>query len=230
MKITVKIILALGISGIATVAFADDSMAPTNQRPMTLTSQQFVQDALAGGMKEVRLGEIALGKTQNADVKHFAERMVTEHTRANEKLIKIAGSEGLSFPATNLFSTDDPNWSYPLISNPNSLKGAQLLTMTNLPYLADYQAIQRLQSLSGGQFDQSYAAEMVNDHTNAINEFSAATQSLSDKKLTKFADKTLPALRKHYEKAEDLANKLGASMNANSADTNSTVQMRSSGL
>jgi putative membrane protein len=223
MKIMNKIILVLGVSGMATAALADEGISPTNQAAMALTSQQFVQDAMACGMKEVRLGEIALGKTQNTDVKQFAERMVKDHAKANEKLMKIANDEGLSIPATNMFSADDPNWSNPLITNPAGLKGDQLLTMTNLPYLADYQAIHQLQPFSGNQFDQSYAAEMVGDHTNAINEFNAASQGLSDKKLSRFARKTLPTLRKHYDMAEELANKLDVKMNTNSAGTNSTA-------
>jgi putative membrane protein len=230
MKKISKIILMLGISGIAVGAFADADVTATNQWPAALTSQQFVQDAMAGGMKEVRLGQIALGKTQNADVKRFAERMVSDHSKANERLMSIAAGEGLGFPATNMFSADDSNWGYPLISDPNSLKGGQMLTLTNLPYLADYQAIYRLQSLSGEQFDQSYAAEMVNDHTNAISEFYAATQSVSDKKLNKYADRTLPTLRKHYDMAEELANKLNATVNATNAAPDSSARMTGSGL
>ena len=105
-----------------------------------------------------------------------------------------------------------------------------MLTLTNLPYLADYQAIQRLQSLSGDQFDQSYAAEMVTDHTNTVTEFQTATQSLTDKKLNKFAEATLPTLRKHYEMAEELAGKLGVPMTPNSAVTNSSARVSGSGL
>ncbi len=228
MKTIIKTILALVITGTALWAFADNGMTPTNQGPGVFTppqftqdqTQQFVLDAITGGMKEVRLGEIALEKTQNADVKNFAEHMVRDHAKANEKLMKIAIDEGLSTPATNTFSADDPNWSYPLISNPNGLKGGQMLTLTNLPYLEDYQAIQRLQSLSGDQFDQSYSALMVNDHTNAINEFYAAAQSLTDKKLIKFANKTLPTLRRHYEMAREMEDKLGTMVNTNGADTN----------
>jgi putative membrane protein len=231
MKTIDKMILVLGVYGVTLSAFADEGVTATN---LALTPQQFVQDAMAGGMKEVRLGEIAFGKTQNADVKRFAEHMVTDHSKANESLMKIATGEGLSFPATNMFSADDPNWSYPLISNPGGLKGGQLLTLTNLPYLADYQAIQRLQSLSGDQFNQSYVAEMINDHTNAIKVFYAATQSLSDKKFRQFADKTLPTLRKHFDMAEALAGKLGVTtntnMNANSAVGNSFTPMGGPGL
>ena len=229
MKIIDNTILVLAISGVAAVAIADDSTAPTNQQPMALTSQQFVQDAMVGGMKEIRLGEIALENSQNKDVQQFADRMVKDHTKVNEKLMKIADGEGLSIPATNTFSADDPNWSNPLISNPEGLQGAELLTLTNLPYLSDYQAIQRLQAVSGNQFDQSYAAEMVSDHTNAISEFYTASQDLSDKKLKRFAERTLPILRKHYEMAEKLANELDVTMNANNANTNSVAHTGGSG-
>jgi putative membrane protein len=230
MKTIDTMILALGVASITTGAFADESVMATNPPPMAITSQQFVQDAMAGGRKEVRLGEIALGKIQNADVKRFAERMVRDHSKANERLMKIAAADGLSFPATNMFSADDPNWSYPLISNPTGLKDAELLTLTNLPYLADYQAIQRLQSLAGDQFDQSYATEMVSDHTNAISEFQIAAESLTDKKLKAFAGKTLPTLREHYQMAVEMAGKLSGMTNSISADTNPTTRVNGFGL
>jgi putative membrane protein len=222
MKRVGKMILMLGISGITTGAVADESMTATNQKPTMLTPQQFVEEAIAGGLKEVRLGEIALGRSENPDVKRFAKHMVNDHSKANEKLMKIAADEGLSLPSTNMFSADDPNWSSPLITNPSGLKGSQLLKLKNLPNLADYQAIQRLQTLSGDPFDQSYAAEMVNDHTNALNLFTEASQNLSDKKLSKFADHTLPTLRKHYGMAAELDGKLSGSTNTNMSSSANT--------
>jgi putative membrane protein len=130
--------------------------------------------------------------------------MVKDHDAANKKLMKIAGDEGLNIPPTNTFSADDPNWSNPLISKPESLKGAQMLTVTNLPYLMDYRTVKHLQSLTGNQFDQVYLSDMVSDHVQAVNVFETASQSLSDLKLKKFADKTLPTLRKHSKMAQEL--------------------------
>jgi putative membrane protein len=188
MKLTIwnKIVLALGISGIAIPALADESLPSTNQSPPALTSQQFVSDAAVGGMKEVFLSESALDKS------------------------KIAEDKGLSFPPTNTFSADDPNWSNPLISNPESLKGAQELTMTNLPYRTDYLDVKHLQSLTGDQFDQAYLSDMVSDHTQAVGEFETASQNLSDPKLKKFAGKTLPTLQKHSKMAQELNDKYNA--------------------
>jgi putative membrane protein len=209
MKLTIwnKIVLAVGISSIAIPALADESSSSTNQSPPALTSQQFVSDAAAGGMKEVFMSEAALVTSTNDDVKSFAKRMMKDHRAANKKLAKIAEAEGLNFPPTNTFSADDPNWSDARISNPDSLKGAQLLTMTNLPYLTDYLAVKHLQSLTGGQFDQVYLSDMAGDHIQAVSAFETASQSLSDPDLKKFATKTLPTLQKHSKMAQELNDK-----------------------
>ena len=226
MKLTIwnKIVLALGISSIAIPALADESSSSTNQSPPTLTSQQFVSDAAVGGMKEVFLSEAALETSTNDDIKSFAKRMVKDHSAANKKLAKIAETEGLNFPPTNTFSAGDPNWSYPLIANPDGLKGAQILTLTNLPYLSAYQDIKHLQSLTGDQFDRAYLSDMVSDHTQAVGEFETASQSLSDPDLKKFAEKTLPTLQKHSKMAQELNDKYNPPAGTNTtSQTGSTV-------
>src|ERR1700730_8389759 len=48
----------------------------------------FVREAAIGGMAEVELSKIAQ-KSENADVKSFADRMVRDHTAANEQLMAI---------------------------------------------------------------------------------------------------------------------------------------------
>jgi putative membrane protein len=223
MKPTIwkKVVFVLGVSSIAIPAFADESMSSTNQPPPALTSRQFVSDAAVGGMKEILLSKMALDQSTNADIKIFAKRMVKDHSKANKKLMKIAENEGLNFPSTNTFSANDPNWSDPRISNPESLKGAEVLTMTNLPYLTDYQDIKLLQSFTGDQFIQTYLREMVSDHTQAVGEFETASQTLSDPKLKKFANKTLPTLQKHFKMAQELNDKYNAPSGI--SQTNSTA-------
>jgi putative membrane protein len=225
MKLTIgnKFVFALGIASIATLAFADGNLPATNQSLTALTSQQFVSDAAVSGMKEVFLGEMALATSTNAGLMDFASHMVKDHSAANRKLMKIAEAEGLNFPPTNTFSADDPNWSNPLVTNPESVKGAQLLAMTNFPYAADYQDIKRLQSFTGGQFDQTYSSGMVSDHIQAVNEFETASQTLSDPKLKKFAGKTLPTLRKHLKMAQDLNSQYNAPNGTNTTSQSSPM-------
>lgn len=55
--------------------------------------KNFVETAYQGGLAEVKMGELALGKTANADVKAFAEHMVTDHGKANGELKALADSK-----------------------------------------------------------------------------------------------------------------------------------------
>jgi putative membrane protein len=202
-----KIVFMLGISSLALPALANEGMADTNQPSAALSCQQFVSDAAGGGMKEIVLSTKALENSTNSEIKSFARRMIKDHSAANEKLMKIAQEKGLAFPPTNMFAADDPNWNNPLITNPETIKGAQLLTMTNFPNLADYQAVRHLQSLNGDQFDQAYVNDMAGDHAQAVSEFEMASQNLSDPDVKKFAAKTLPTLQKHSKMADELNDK-----------------------
>lgn len=52
----------------------------------------FAAEAAQGGMLEVKLADLALQKSNNAQVKAFARKMKEDHTKANEKLKDIVGS------------------------------------------------------------------------------------------------------------------------------------------
>lgn len=67
-----------------------------------LSSQdrKFVMDAAVGGMEEVELGRIAAQKAASADVKAFGQRMVTDHSKANDQLKQIAAQMGVTLPTT----------------------------------------------------------------------------------------------------------------------------------
>ena len=58
---------------------------------------QFVKEAAAGGLAEVELSKLAQ-KSENADVKSFADRMVQDHTAANQELMTIATGLGIAVP------------------------------------------------------------------------------------------------------------------------------------
>lgn len=61
--------------------------------------RKFMMEAAAGGMKEVELGRVAAQKATNPEIKQFAEKMVEEHTKANDELKSIAESKGVNLPA-----------------------------------------------------------------------------------------------------------------------------------
>ncbi|MBK5477740.1 DUF4142 domain-containing protein [Pseudomonas sp. TH21] len=65
---------------------------------MAATSNSFVEDAAQGGITEVEAGKLALEKSSSADVKTFAQHMVTDHTKANEELAALAKKLDIEVP------------------------------------------------------------------------------------------------------------------------------------
>ena len=62
---------------------------------MNMTNdKKFVMDAAVGGMAEVELGKLAAEKATNPEVKQFGQRMVDDHTKANDEL-KDGGIQGV---------------------------------------------------------------------------------------------------------------------------------------
>src|SRR3982074_122435 len=66
---------------------------------LSATDKTFMLNAAKGGMMEVEWGKLAAQNGQNADVKKFGNRMVTDHSKANSELMALAKEEGVSLPA-----------------------------------------------------------------------------------------------------------------------------------
>ena len=53
--------------------------------------ENFVDEASAKGMAEIETAKLALDKGTAQDVKTFAQKMIDDHTRSNQKLAELAG-------------------------------------------------------------------------------------------------------------------------------------------
>lgn len=62
----------------------------------------------------------------------------------------------------------------------------------------------RLSKLSGKEFDQAYAKEMVKDHEQDIAEFQKESSSGKNEAIKNFAAKTLPTLQSHLQEAKEM--------------------------
>lgn len=67
-------------------------------------TEGFVKEAANGGMAEVEMGKLVAAKSTNAEVKKFAQMMVTDHTAANNDLKALAAKKNITLP-TALSST-----------------------------------------------------------------------------------------------------------------------------
>lgn len=64
------------------------------------TSNDFVDNAAAGGISEIETSRLALEKSQSADIKQFANMMITDHSKANDELASIAQANDIKVPDT----------------------------------------------------------------------------------------------------------------------------------
>jgi putative membrane protein len=63
------------------------------------SDKKFVEKAAQGGIAEVQFGRLAGQRAQSDEVKQFAQRMVTDHSAANDKLKQLAAQKGIAVPS-----------------------------------------------------------------------------------------------------------------------------------
>jgi putative membrane protein len=69
-----------------------------NNTNMSASDKKFVRGAAEGGLAEVELGKLATEKAASEDVKKFGQRMVDDHSKANDELKQVASSQGIDLP------------------------------------------------------------------------------------------------------------------------------------
>ena len=151
---------------------ARDANTQENRGQFSARDYRFVKEATLGGMTEVRLGELAKTKGSNQTVRDFGQRMVAEHSKANDELKQIAANKGAILP-------------------------------TEISHRENSE-IDRLEKLSGPEFDKAYAKYMLKDHEKDAKEFKDAADDVKDPDLKAFAEKTRTVIEDHLRMAREM--------------------------
>jgi putative membrane protein len=154
-----------------------------DQKPLKAPAEadsRFALSAAEGGMLEVELGRIASAKASHAEVKEFAARMVTDHSKANAELTEIVSNKSLMLPTQEQVKAKHQGM------------------------------FDKLEKLEGAAFDREYMAAMVKDHDKDVSLFEKQTKNGRDAALQAFAEKTLPTLREHQKMAKQINAKVSA--------------------
>jgi putative membrane protein len=84
----------------------NNSFVVAQTKPMNQTSQMneidqmFMKEASQGGLGNIMLGELALKKSNNSQVKAFANAEIQEQQQVKSNLMRIAPQAGMTLPTT----------------------------------------------------------------------------------------------------------------------------------
>jgi putative membrane protein len=161
-------------------------------------STTFIKDRLEGGMAEVKLGELASQKAQNAQVKAFAQMMVKDHTKAGEELKQIAAQHKIQAPTA---MEDDHR---DLMERLSKLQGAEF----------DRQYIQAMVDSHEDTVDAlEPRVDAADRGLTADKKDGPVRPEKADNPIeqaaNQWAAKTLPTVRQHLERAKQINDNLG---------------------
>jgi putative membrane protein len=97
MRIVQLMVGVLLIGGFQTITAQDKSN--------DTTARYFIIQASIGNLQEVAIGHLAAGKAMSPEVKAFANRMVTDHSKAEAQLMRLIKTRGFQIPPV---ATDSP--------------------------------------------------------------------------------------------------------------------------
>ena len=73
---------------------------PKAAKPSAAADSTFIKTAAMDSMAEVEHGRLAAQNAASDDVKQFAQRMVSDHGKANDELKALASQKNVTLPAT----------------------------------------------------------------------------------------------------------------------------------
>lgn len=161
---------AAGLENTTNMSGSATAMAP-------LAPADFVNAAAASDQFEIQSSQMALEKSQNADVKSFAQMLITEHQKSTADL-KAAAAKAT-----------------PALTPKPALNAEQR---------ADLDA---LRQAGGADFDRVYLTKQVPAHQKALDMLTSYAVGGENQGLKDFASKTQGPVQKHLEQAQKLAAK-----------------------
>lgn len=75
------------------------SPSTTSNEAVSPEAQHFMEQATLANMAQVDLGKLAQENAKSPEVKAFAERMVTDHTKIDDELRQLAAQQRVTLPA-----------------------------------------------------------------------------------------------------------------------------------
>lgn len=101
-SIWIAVAFFCGTTMVTSINGAEDTPKKEREAPKPFDDADFVKKAASGGMHEVELGKMAAEKGKMESVKSFGQKMVDDHSKANDELMKVAKANKFVVPETML--------------------------------------------------------------------------------------------------------------------------------
>ena len=160
-----------------------------------LVAQAALVSAYAADTKEMR------GQLSSSDYKFAKEAACGGALEVS--LGKLASTKSAN-PAVQQFGQRMVTDHTKAGQNLAQIVSAKEATVPSEPTASQQKELDRLDKLSGQDFDRAYMDLMVRDHKTDVREFKHASEHADDPELKTFAATTLPTLEDHLKMAEGL--------------------------
>ena len=158
-----------------TSSSADTSAASDMNTPAGTLSHHdkaFIMKVAHASTNEVALAQLAADHSASADVKAFAQQMITDHGQANNELMALASQKGVDISkAVEKGQKED---------------------------------VDSLSAKNGADFDKAYMKNQLHAHEETVKLFKKESEDGKDADVVAFANKYLPILTGHCEKAKSI--------------------------
>lgn len=164
--------------------------ASTTNRAEVATAEEFLRLAAMSDRFEIASSRLVGEKSQNAQVKEFAQHMIRDHEKTSRELMQHQPH------ATGAGTSTPPQGTAPGSPRQDGLDQQHAALL------------QQLQQASGAEFDRLYIRQQVMAHQQAVDLFRNYSQSGDNAQLKQWAAQTLPALEQHLQMAQRLQQSL----------------------
>jgi putative membrane protein len=149
-------------------------------------TRSFAEQAMMANVAEIKLGELAQKKAQNAAVKDFAQMMVRDHTKAKNELKQAA--KGI----------DEPKQ----LDAKHQALSDRLSKLSGAEFDREY-----MMAMVDGHRE---VKNMLEDHAKPGATATGTTGKTADNEtaVNQWASKTLPAVEQHLQKAEQISSQV----------------------
>ena len=167
-------------------ASAGTNGAQVNASATVMTDANVAAVAHASNLDEIQTSQVAIQRSQNAQVRQFAQQMITEHTAVDQQMMQMLQAKNMT-------------------PQPNAPAQAAMQ--------ATRAAVANLSQRSGMDFDRAYMTHQVNAHRWTLTSLDRSLiPSTRDPEMKNFlTTRVRPAVAMHLEAAQRINASMGGS-------------------